>query len=178
MPDRPSYHERTWAPPWVLILLWGACLVDAGSLIYGIWPQESLGHPFGDEPAPTWVLGATAAVCLVVPTAVTLLFTRLDVEVWPREMRASFGPLPMIRRSVPYGQVEAVTAVTYRPIRDFGGWGIRFRPGKTAWTVRGNRAVRLDLESGRAFYVGSRFPHRLAERIRSARRADQGQPRS
>jgi hypothetical protein len=59
----------------------------------------------------------------------------------------------------------------YRPLREFGGWGIRPRGGKTAWTIRGNQAVKVTLHGGKEVYVGSLFPQRLEERIRTAMRA-------
>ena len=168
MPERAVYVERTWAPAWVLILIWAACLVGMVSMIYGAYTQAVLGRPFGNDPGPTWLLVGSSVIFLLIPTLITLLGSRLDVEVWRDRVIVAFGPLRAIRRSVPYEEIEEIEAVTYRPIRDFGGWGIRFRPGRTAWTVRGNKAVRLRLDSGRDFYVGSRFPHRLAERIEVA----------
>jgi len=170
MNERPSYVEQTWAPAWVLVLLWVSCLVGAVTLIYGTYVQGSLGHPFGQEPAPTWLLGGSAALCFFIPLAITLIACRLEVEIRRDSMHVAFGPVRLIRRTLGYDEITSIEAVTYRPIRDFGGWGIRFRPGKTAWTVRGNRAVRLTLASGKDFYIGSRFPHRLAERIQVAKR--------
>ena len=168
MPERAVYVERTWAPGWVLILIWGACLLGMASMIYGAYTQAVLGRPFGNSPGPTWILVGSSGFFLLIPTLVTLLGSRLDVEVWRTRVIVAFGPLRVIRRSIRYGEILEIEAVAYRPIRDFGGWGIRFRPGRTAWSVRGNKAVRLRLDSGKDFYVGSRFPHRLAERIHVA----------
>lgn len=168
MPERAVYVERTWAPAWVLILIWGACLVGMASMVYGAYTRAVLGRPFGSDSGPTWLLVAGPALFLLIPILITLLGSRLDVEVWQDRLVVAFGPVGLIRRSIDYGEILAIEAVTYRPIRDFGGWGIRFRPGRTAWTVRGNKAVRLRLDSGKDFYLGSRFPHRLAERIHVA----------
>ncbi len=170
MNERPSYVEQTWAPAWVLLLIWVSCLVGAVTLLYGTYVQGSLGQPFGQEPAPTWLLAGSAAVCFVIPLAITFFASRLEVEIRRDSMLAAFGPVRLLRRTIGYDEIASIEAVTYRPIRDFGGWGIRFRPGKTAWIVRGNRAVRLSLANEKDFYIGSRFPHRLAERIQVAKR--------
>lgn len=169
MNERPSYVERTWAPAWVLILLWVSCLVGAGALIWGWYAEATTGTGLGESPAPAWLMASSAGVCLVIPILVSAAASRLEVEVWQDAVRVAFGPLRVLRRTISYDEMGAVEAVTYRPIRDFGGWGVRFRPGRTAWTVRGNRAVRLSLSTGKAFFIGSRFPHRLAERIQVAK---------
>lgn len=50
----------------------------------------------------------------------------------------------------------------YRPILDYGGWGIRWAPGKGwAYTVRGNLGVQLELSDGKRLLVGSQSPEGL-----------------
>lgn len=169
MDERPVYVERTWAPAWFLIVMWAACLVGVASMSWGVYSQEMLDRPFGNNPGPTWILVGSAGLFLLIPLGITVFGCRLDVCVWNDRVTAAFGPLTLFRKTVAYGDIHAVDAVTYRPICDFGGWGIRFRPGRTAWTIRGNRAVCMSLASGKDFYVGTRFPHRLAERIQVAK---------
>lgn len=170
MNERPAYVERTWAPAWVLILLWVSCLVGAGGIIWGWYTEAAAGPGLGTNPAPTWLLMSSAGLCVVIPVFISAAASRLEVEVWADALRVAFGPVRILRKVVPYENIESVEAVTYRPIRDFGGWGVRFRPGRTAWTVRGNRAARLTLDGGKEFFIGSRFPHRLTERIQVAQR--------
>ena len=170
MNERPSYVERTWAPAWVLVLLWISCLVGAGALIWGWQAEAGAATGLGTDPAPTWLMVSSAGLLTGIPLFISVAASRLEVEVWADALRVAFGPLRILRKVIPYEEIQAPEAVTYRPIRDFGGWGVRFRPGRTAWTVRGNRAVRLTLSGGKQFFIGSRFPHRLAERIEVAQR--------
>ena len=170
MNERPSYVEQTWAPAWVLVLLWVSCLVGAGGILWG-WSAES--GSGSASPPPAWLMGSSTVLLIAIPIFITAAASRLEVEVWRDVLRVAFGPLRVLRRTIPFENIESIEAVTYRPIRDFGGWGIRFRPGRTAWTVRGNRAVRLTLADGKEFFIGSRFPHRLAERIQVAQRLQQ-----
>jgi len=151
------YRERTWAPPWVLALLWTACLAAA---------VATAGDLLGSE--PTYAGIAILGLTLVFPALVALLFARLDVEVRADHVHIAFGPVQLFRKRIVVTHIESVRSLTYRPIRDFGGWGIRPRGSRTAWTIRGNRAVKVTLRSGKQVYVGSRYPQRLEERIRSA----------
>lgn len=159
--ERGTYRERTWAPAWVWILVWGVCMAAAVATIQGA----------GREPLSTTVTALTLGAVLLFPLLMTLCFLRFDVEVRADHLFIAFGPLHLVRKRIRYGDMESVEAVTYRPIREFGGWGIRPTGGRTAWTIRGNQAVRVVLRSGKQVYVGSRFPRRLAGRIEPRLRA-------
>ncbi len=64
--------------------------------------------------------------------------------------------------------MEAAEAVTYSPLGDFGGWGIRMGGNKKkAWTVKGNRALVLELKDGTRFYLGSEKPERILSWVTS-----------
>lgn len=160
--QRPSYSERTWAPLWFWMLAWGAGLAAALGVGYsGFADAVAAGQS-------AWIAAMRGTPWLLFPMAVTAVFGRLDVELRSSHLLVAFGPLRLCRKRVPYRDVSEVSPETYRPILDFGGWGIRFRGQKTAWTIRGNRAARIRLRSGRELWVGSRFPQRLADRIRVA----------
>ncbi|MGI9627294.1 MAG: hypothetical protein ACR2QM_10700 [Longimicrobiales bacterium] len=172
MPDRPVYTERTWFPAWVWVVMWGACLLAIGGMGYGALDEHRPGVLAEDRPV-AWLLGGASILVLVVPALVTCFLGRLDVQVFPDRVVVAFGPARWIRTSAAYDEIESVEAVTYRPIRDFGGWGIRMRPGRTAWTVGGNRAVKLSLARGKELYLGSNYAQRLAERIKVAKQRHQ-----
>lgn len=164
------YRERTWAPAWVVALLLTACLAAAGAVGYELYNSG-----WGGDGSIS-MLGAVAAMAasLGLPILIGMLFSRLDVEVLADRVSVAFGPLHLFRKRIPFSEIEAVRGLTYRPLREFGGWGIRPRGGKTAWTIRGNQAVKVTLNSGKEVYVGSLFPQRLEERIRTAMRAAKG----
>jgi hypothetical protein len=65
--------------------------------------------------------------------------------------------------------VQKIEVVTYRPFRDFGGWGIRAgRNGERALCARGDRGVRLELLDGTRLLIGSQTPEALATAIERA----------
>lgn len=79
---------------------------------------------------------------------------------------------PYYRRSMLIGDIRSVDVVTYRPISDFGFWGIRSgRDGERALIARGNRGVRLELSDGSKLLIGSQRPELLAAAIDRALRS-------
>ncbi|WP_273843678.1 hypothetical protein [Rubrobacter calidifluminis] len=102
-------------------------------------------------------------------TAVTSLLAaaRLSVRVGPEGLEIRFRPL--LRRRIPIREITSWQVVRYRPLADYGGWGIRWCPGGRAYTVSGDRGVRITLEDGREVLVGSHRPDELADAIARAK---------
>jgi hypothetical protein len=106
-------------------------------------------------------LGFAIGMGLVL--VVIILLLHMTTEVTPGDLRVWFGWLPTYRRSVPIESIRSVEVVTYRPIAEFGFWGIRSgRDGERALIARGNRGVRLELTDGSKLLIGSQKPELLA----------------
>src|ERR1700722_12563683 len=87
----------------------------------------------------------------------------LSTEVTPAGVRVWFGWAPTYRRIVSTGTVRSIEVVSYRPIADYGFWGIRAgRDGDRALIARGNRGVRLELTDGTKLLIGSQRAEALA----------------
>lgn len=116
-------------------------------------------------------LSLVAAAALSVPLLVLVGLLRMTTEVTPTDVRVWFGWVPTYRRFVPVGAVQKIEVVSYRPVADYGGWGIRTgRDGERVLNARGNRGVRLDLSDGTRLLIGSQRPEVLAVAIERALR--------
>jgi hypothetical protein len=97
----------------------------------------------------------------------TALFLRLETVVSEQELAVSFGWLPVVRKRMPLTEITRVEASSYRPLRDFGGWGWRFGPGGVqALTAKGTAGVFLWLRDGQRYLVGSARSDELAQALR------------
>ena len=108
-----------------------------------------------------------AAGVLSLGILIEMVFGGVKVELFSDRLRVSLGRVGWIRKTVTYDTIENVEAVTYRPLREFGWWGVRGFGKKQAWTAQGNRALVLHRVDGTQLYLGSAEPERLAERLRS-----------
>lgn len=101
-----------------------------------------------------------------------LRITRLAVEVRRDGLHYRFYPFHLHWHRIAREEVVRAEARTYRPLLEYGGWGIRWGwKGGKAYTVSGNRGVQLTLRDGRKVLFGSRRPEELAaalERVISA----------
>lgn len=155
--DTPRHEEFTPLAPWARLLTWGV-------IGFGLWTV--LAYPPGDGAAPS----LAAAGILALGVLIEAVLGGLRVRLFADRIEVALGRVGWIRKSVAYERVAWIEAVTYRPLRDFGGWGVRGFGPKQAWTARGNRAVVMHLTDGAQLYVGAEHPERLAERMRAVAR--------
>ena len=79
-------------------------------------------------------------------------------------------------RSDNYGgdDLSEYYARTYRPIWEYGGWGIRCSFGKgKAYNVSGNKGVQLVFKSGKRLLIGSQRADELEEALSKLERGGQ-----
>ena len=148
------------------VWIWVLCL---GIAVLGWWAflaQIAFGRPWGDDPAPDWAVWLIWVVFgLGLPFFLWL--ARMVVTVGPDEILIRW--IPIWRRRIPIESIRSCEARTYRPIREYGGWGIRWGPSGKAYNVSGNEGVQLVLEGGKRVLIGSQRAEELAEAIESAR---------
>jgi len=74
---------------------------------------------------------------------------------------------PLVNKRYLISDIETCESVTYRPIRDYGGWGIRYSFTKRSWAynITGNKGVEIKFKGGRKLLIGSQRADELAAAI-------------
>jgi hypothetical protein len=107
--------------------------------------------------------GLGFAVAMGLLLVVIMILLQMTTEATPGDLHVWFGWIPTYRRLVPIESIRSVEVVTYRPIAEYGFWGIRSGPnGERALIARGNRGVRIELTDGSKLLIGSQKPELLA----------------
>ncbi|WP_136601547.1 hypothetical protein [Salinigranum halophilum] len=104
-------------------------------------------------------------LAIIVVVATFLYSLRLETEVRADGIYLRMWPLHRSFRQIAWSDIKRYESKTYRPLRDFGGWGIRWAPGKIAYNVRGNRGVWLERTNGRSVLVGSQRVEELVTAV-------------
>lgn len=140
------FHERQRFTQWWIYLVGGILPLVGVTMMYLL------------AQGPPWL------IALVMVPTLLLLTLRLDVEVTPLELRVRFFPL--LRKQWTLDQISSCEARTYRPVAEYGGWGIRYGFGHGwAYNVKGNRGVQLVLTDGTKVLIGSQRPEELEAAI-------------
>jgi hypothetical protein len=58
---------------------------------------------------------------------------------------------PWRAKLIPFRDINRCEVRTYRPIREYGGWGIRYGRNGKAYNVSGDRGVQLEFIKGRTY---------------------------
>ncbi len=106
--------------------------------------------------------GMLIIVLGIVPILITtfLLFgTRLKSRIDEIGIEAVFLPFSFSRRKFKWNEIKTVEVVDYNPLKDFGGWGYKISlKGNTAMNVKGKVGIKIFLENGKQFLIGTQRP--------------------
>jgi hypothetical protein len=119
------------------------------------------------------VLLLVAGVIIPIGIAVLFCFLRLETEVRPDGLYVRYFPFHFRFKKFGADDLSNYYARTYRPILEYGGWGIRYSFGKgKAYNVRGNEGMQLVFKNGKRLLIGSQRAEELEEAIRSITKGD------
>ena len=154
---------------WRVYLLVALTEALAGSTLG--WIYQSGKNPIAGGGPTGLALSLAALATIALPMLIVVGLLRMTTEVTPTDVRIWFGWIPTYRRFVAIGAIRKIEVVSFRPIADHGGWGIRSgRDGERVLDARGNRGVRLELSDGSKLLIGSQKPEALARAIEGALR--------
>ena len=147
--------------------LWALVVLLSGLSWFAFFLQIVFGRPFGQNPAPDpmiWIILVAIGICLPI-----LLFSvRLVTEVRGNGIYILFSPFK--REIIRPGDIEEAKKEEVNPYFAYGGFGIRWAPGRgRAYIVGGGKGVVLKMRSGRRIFLGSRDPEGLLEAIERMR---------
>jgi hypothetical protein len=126
----------------------------------GLLARVVMGEEEGD--GRPWWLFLLQAVVFGVLFPVVSRDLRLVVEVDQEGVLFRYHPFHRRTHRIRSSDILSARVVTYRPLQDFGGWGIRFGLGRRkAYTVSGRKGVELELSNGWRILLGSCAPDSL-----------------
>jgi hypothetical protein len=112
----------------------------------------------------------TLTICwLLVPIGIAVLFVslKLETEVRGDGLYVRFFPFHLKFKRFGAEELSECYARQYRPLLEYGGWGIRCGKQGRAYNVSGNKGVQLVFKNGRQLLIGSQREKELEEAIRS-----------
>lgn len=98
-----------------------------------------------------------AFIPLILLVGLLLLF-RLKTKITETGINLSFIPF-IINKWILWEDITAAYVRVYKPIREYGGWGLRFGLKGTAYNVKGNNGLQLILKNGKKILIGTQKPN-------------------
>ncbi len=150
--------------------MWWVWLILLIPIVLGWWffiEQILFGTPVGTNPASD-IDVVIIWIAFGIGLPLFFYFTKLTTDVRTDGVYLRFAPL--WSRTVPLMDIVSYQARQYSPLREYGGWGIRFSPHKKrAYNMSGNQGVELTLTDDTRLLIGSQRPEELASAIGTAK---------
>ena len=181
MHDNPPSHqqpvrfreEQRVRQIWVWIVLLPLCVGVGGFFAWAMVEQLVMGRTVGNQPMSDLMLMIVGPPFMMLMAGLLWLMwaARLVTEVRDDGIYIRFYPFHRGFHGFLWQEIESFEARTYRPILEYGGWGIRMGPDGGAYNVSGNTGLQLTFRYGLAggVLIGSRRPEELAMAVESAR---------
>lgn len=145
----------------VFLLLAASVGVFAGVMSMGHEPME----------VTDVVIAVSCGVLIPLGTSVLICVIRLETEVRTDGLYVRYFPFHRRFRRFAAEDLSECFARKYRPIREYGGWGIKGGwKGGRAYNVSGNEGVQLVFKNGKRLLIGSKQAWELEAAIRSIMR--------
>lgn len=124
---------------------------------WGAVEQLILGRPFGSNPASDELMLIILVVFGILFPAFFFLL-HLSVRVTADGLYYRFFPLQLRYRHIPKEDILSATQQKYRPLVDYGGWGIRYGRSGLAFTIGGNDGIMIERMDRSMILMGTRRP--------------------
>jgi hypothetical protein len=144
--------------------IWLIVILLSGFWIWQLVQQIFMGIPFGNNPAPDFVL----ILLGIFPAGAIFLFYALTLEIIVDDsgVHYRFRPFQRKHKVISKKDIAKFEVRKYNPIMDYGGWGIRLGTSRkgNAYNVKGNMGALFEFKNGKKFLLGTQNP----EAFRSA----------
>ena len=84
---------------------------------------------------------------------------KLITEIKKDGIQITFTPFTNF--IIPFNKIRSYKIRKYRPILEYGGWGIRFNRTGKAYTVSGKIGLQIELSNGKEILIGTENPEKL-----------------
>lgn len=132
------------------IWIWLIVIILNCFVIFGIVKQIFFNIPFGENPAPNFILilGLLSTFSLFL----MLIFVYLKIIIDDDSITIIF--FPFIKKNILFDEIKKIEIIKYSPLKDYGGWGIRYGNKGVAYSIGGNLGLSITLLSNKNILIG------------------------
>ena len=149
----------------IIALVAFAALLPLSFFIIGLISQIGYGIEFGDKPMSDKELIICTVISAIFALFVLMLFkfSNLTIEVKTDGFYYQYFPFHLSVKKIEKTIVKSATIRNFRPIAEYGGWGIRYGFGKRGkgYVVSGNTGVQFILNNDKKVFFSTIEPEKM-----------------
>lgn len=109
---------------------------------------------------------------VLIGVALPLLFYlfQLRIKVNEKGLHYQFFPVHLKSYTLKVEEIEKIESLQYKPLAEYGGWGIKYGFKGKAYNVSGNKGVKIFLKNGTNILFGSQKHNELAKALKQVRK--------
>jgi hypothetical protein len=103
-------------------------------------------------------------ILLLIPLSIILfiLFIKLETEIKEDGIYVRLFPIHKQFRFYAWEVIEQAYVRTYKPLQEYGGWGLRGFGNNRALNISGKEGFQLIMQDGRKLLIGTQRPQEIA----------------
>jgi hypothetical protein len=146
-------------------VIWIFLITMLGFWGYAAYLQLFLKLPFGDKPASDTFLIFSGVILILI--VLFFLVSFLELKLMENRLHVKFFPFHLKPKVIPFESLTELEVRQYKPLSEFGGWGLRYSLGKSgkAYTISGNQGLQLTFQDKKKLLIGTKRPERLREAL-------------
>ena len=171
MDDPILFSEKQRFNQWWIVMI----LVTINIFIISVFFVQVAGNTFS-VPQPTSLLKLAFGCTVSLIVTGFVFYIRLETLIKYDGIYVRFFPLQSSYRHFKWNQIKQYYVRTYKPISEYGGWGLRwgFFGQGNAYNVTGNKGLQLEFTNGKKLLIGTQKPEELKSALHQIKGLPQG----
>ena len=136
--------------------LWAFLLGINGLTLFGLIKQLVFRESFGSKP-----MGDMGLILFTMFLGLfTYLFTKIELitQITNEGIAIKFSPFHRQFKFFKWSEISKCYIRTYSPLKDYGGWGIKYGSLGIVYNVSGNQGIQLEFLDNRNILIGTNKP--------------------
>ncbi len=116
-------------------------------------------RPFGEKPMGD--IGLIFPIILLFLVAFLFWNIRLETTITNAGISVKLFPFHFKFRFFSFSSISKVYVRKYSPLREYGGWGLRYGFGGKAYNIKGNMGLQIDFKDSSNLLIGTQKAEEL-----------------
>lgn len=100
--------------------------------------------------------GQVIVIATILFSAALIYIFRLKTTIDEIGIHYQFIPINLSRKTIRWSELKKCYVRTYKPIKEYGGWGYRAPFGKNkAVNIKGDKGIQLEFNDGKKLLIGT-----------------------